>query len=73
MGPVSANRAPLVGSFSIGQYRMAGDKFENLDTHHFAREEDGTQWVWSFRTPEGDIKDRAKADGLSRCWSTFLK
>jgi hypothetical protein len=73
MGPFNANGAPLVGSLSIAQLRLNGNSYENLDTHYFDREEDGTKWVWGCRPPGGEIGNRAKAQSLSDLLINFLE
>lgn len=73
MVPVNANGAPLVGSLSVGQFRLDGNRYENLDTHYFDREEDGQEWTWGCRPPGGEIEVRKKADGLFDLILHFLE
>jgi len=73
MRPFNANGAPLVGSLSIGQFKLAGNRYENLDTHYFDREDQGTEWNWLCRPPKKEIENRAKADGLFDLLVHFLE
>lgn len=72
MVPVNANGAPLVSSLSIGQFRIDGNRYENLDTHFFDREEVSSQWVWGCRPPEGEIETRKTSEGLFDLLLHFL-
>lgn len=73
MRPVNTNGAPLISTLSIAQLRHDGNKFENLDTHYFYREEHGTEWLWRCRPPGREIEDRAKTDGLFDLLVHFLE
>ena len=73
MGPFNANGAPLVGSLSIAQLTLNGNKYENMDTHYFHREEQGAEWIWRCRPPRGEIEDRAKDGGLLDLLVRFLQ
>lgn len=73
MGPVNANGAPLVGSLSVGLLRLNGDRYENLDTHYFDREENGTEWTWGCRPPESGIEIREKSEELFDLLLHFLQ
>jgi len=73
MNPVNANGAPLIGNLSIAQLKLAGNRYENLDTHYFHRGEQGTEWNWRCRPPKRGIENRATAPGLFDLLVQFLK
>ena len=73
MGPVNANGTPLVGSLTVGQLKLNGNKYDNINTHFFDRKEGGSTWMWDCRPPESQLENRAKAENLFDLLVHFLE
>jgi len=70
-GSVNEYGTPLVSYLSIGEVELRNNKWLNLDTHYFDREEGSSLWVWGCRPPGGEIEKRATALSLTEVLATY--